>query len=78
MLSCPVIIYGSEILTVLAVNPDKLIEVIGKFATELGASIQGPAILIGEQFGLYKELSANGRFRRATQTHFNRVFEARP
>jgi len=62
---------------ILAVNPDKLNEIIGKFATELCASMQGPA-LIGEQLGLYKELSANGRFRRATQTHFNRIFEARP
>jgi len=61
---------------ILAVNLDKLNEIIGKFATELGAPMQGPAILIGEQLGLYKELSANGRFRRATQTHFNRVSEA--
>ncbi len=35
-------------------------EIIGKFVTELGASMQGPAILIGEQLGLYKALSANG------------------
>jgi len=33
---------------------------IGRFATELGASMQGPAILIGEQLGLYKALSASG------------------
>jgi hypothetical protein len=37
--------YGSEILAVLAVNPDKLNEIIGKFATELGASMQGPALI---------------------------------
>ena len=44
----------------MAVNPDKLNEMVGKFAAELGASMQGPAILIGEQLGLYKELSAHG------------------
>ena len=35
-------------------------EIIAKFAVELGASAQGPAILIGEQLGLYKALSAHG------------------
>jgi len=44
----------------LAINQDKLNEMIGRFATELGASMQGPAILIGEQLGLYKALSASG------------------
>jgi len=44
----------------LSVNQDKLNEMIGRFATELGASMQGPAILIGEQLGLYKALSASG------------------
>ena len=44
----------------LAVNQDKLNQLIGKFATELGASVQGPAVLIGEQLGLYKALSAHG------------------
>jgi len=33
---------------------------VEKFVAELGASVQGPAILIGEQLGLYKALSANG------------------
>jgi len=41
-------------------NPDKVNEIVGKFAVELGASMQGPAILIGEQLGLYKALSAKG------------------
>lgn len=35
-------------------------EIIGKFSVELGASMQGAAILIGEQLGLYKALSVNG------------------
>jgi 2-polyprenyl-3-methyl-5-hydroxy-6-metoxy-1,4-benzoquinol methylase len=41
----------------LAVNPDKLNEIVGKFAAELGASMQGAAVLIGDQLGLYKALS---------------------
>jgi SAM-dependent methyltransferase len=44
----------------LAINQDKLNEMIGRFATELGASAQGPAILIGEQLGLYKAISESG------------------
>jgi 2-polyprenyl-3-methyl-5-hydroxy-6-metoxy-1,4-benzoquinol methylase len=44
----------------MSVNPDKLNELIMKFVTELGASATGPNILIGEQLGLYKALSANG------------------
>ncbi len=47
-------------MEILGVNQDKLNEIIGKFVTELGASMQGPAIIIGEQLGLYKALSANG------------------
>lgn len=47
-------------MELLGVNQDKLNEIIGKFVTELGASMQGAAILIGEQLGLYKALSANG------------------
>jgi len=44
----------------LTLDQDKLNAIIGKFASELGASMQGPAILIGEQLGLYKALSTNG------------------
>jgi 2-polyprenyl-3-methyl-5-hydroxy-6-metoxy-1,4-benzoquinol methylase len=44
----------------MSVNQDKLNELIMKFVTELGASTTGPNILIGEQLGLYKALSANG------------------
>ncbi|HYB04841.1 MAG TPA: class I SAM-dependent methyltransferase [Nitrososphaerales archaeon] len=44
----------------MSVNPDKLNELIMKFVTDLGASATGPNILIGEQLGLYKALSANG------------------
>ena len=44
----------------MAVNPDKLNQFIGKFLGDVGAAIHGPAILIGEQLGLYKALAANG------------------
>jgi SAM-dependent methyltransferase len=44
----------------LELNQDKLNQIVEKFVTELGASVQGPAILIGEQLGLYKAVSASG------------------
>ena len=44
----------------MAVNPDKLNELIMKFVSELGASATGPNILIGDQLGLYRAISANG------------------
>lgn len=44
----------------MAVDPDKLNQFIGKFVGDLGAAIQGPSILIGEQLGLYRALAAGG------------------
>ncbi|MFZ0699781.1 MAG: class I SAM-dependent methyltransferase [Thermoplasmata archaeon] len=44
----------------MAVNPDKLNQFIGRFLGDVGAAIHGPAILIGEQLGLYKALAADG------------------
>lgn len=44
----------------MAINPDKLQALAGKFLTDLGASFTGPSILIGEQLGLYKALGAAG------------------
>jgi 2-polyprenyl-3-methyl-5-hydroxy-6-metoxy-1,4-benzoquinol methylase len=44
----------------MAVDPEKLNQFIGKFLGDVGAAIQGPSILIGEQLGLYKSLAANG------------------
>jgi len=44
----------------MAVNPDKLNQFIGKFLGDVGAAIQGPSILIGEQLGLYKALASGG------------------
>jgi SAM-dependent methyltransferase len=44
----------------MAVDQEKLNAFIGKFAGDLGAALHGPAILIGEQLGLYKALAAHG------------------
>jgi 2-polyprenyl-3-methyl-5-hydroxy-6-metoxy-1,4-benzoquinol methylase len=44
----------------MAVDPDKLHAFVGKFVNDLGAAMQGPAILVGEQLGLYKSLGASG------------------
>lgn len=45
----------------MAVDQDKLHQFVGKFVADLGASVHGPAILIGEQLGLYKAMAANGQ-----------------
>jgi 2-polyprenyl-3-methyl-5-hydroxy-6-metoxy-1,4-benzoquinol methylase len=44
----------------MAVDPDRLNAFLGKFVNDLGASMQGPSILVGEQLGLYQALSAGG------------------
>jgi ubiquinone/menaquinone biosynthesis C-methylase UbiE len=44
----------------MAVDPEKLNQFVGKFLGDVGAAIHGPAVLIGEQLGLYKALAANG------------------
>ena len=44
----------------MAVDPDKLNQFIGKFLGDLGAAMHGPAILMGEQLGLYKALADLG------------------
>ncbi len=42
------------------VNPDRLNAFLGKFIADLGASVQGPSVLVGEQLGLYKALAEHG------------------
>ncbi len=44
----------------MAVDPDRLNAFLGKFVNDLGASFQGPSILVGEQLGLYKALADHG------------------
>ncbi len=44
----------------MAVDQEKLNALIGKFVNDLGASLNGSAVLIGEQLGLYKALGDDG------------------
>jgi 2-polyprenyl-3-methyl-5-hydroxy-6-metoxy-1,4-benzoquinol methylase len=44
----------------MAVDQQKLHEFVGKFLGDVGAALNGPAVLIGEQLGLYKALAASG------------------
>jgi SAM-dependent methyltransferase len=44
----------------MAVNPDKLNAFVGKFVNDFGAALHGPAILVGEQLGLYTALANHG------------------
>ncbi len=46
----------------MTVNPEKLNEFIGKCIGDVGSAIHGPAVLIGEQLGLYKALASGGPF----------------
>ena len=41
----------------MPIDQDKLNQLVSKFLGDLGASINGPTILIGEQLGLYKALA---------------------
>ena len=43
------------------INSDKLNALVGKFVNDLGAAVGGPAILAGEQLGLYKALAGMGK-----------------
>src|SRR5215831_6366444 len=38
-------------------NPDKLNELIGKLVSDLGASLSGASILLGDRLGLYKAMA---------------------
>ena len=44
----------------MAVDQDKLHAFVGKFLGDVGAAMHGPAVLIGEQLGLYKALASGG------------------
>ena len=37
-------------------NPDKLNELVGKLVNDLGASLAGASILLGDRLGLYKAM----------------------
>jgi 2-polyprenyl-3-methyl-5-hydroxy-6-metoxy-1,4-benzoquinol methylase len=44
----------------MSLDQDKLHQFVMKFVADLGASTHGPSVLIGEQLGLYKAMSADG------------------
>ncbi len=44
----------------MALNEEKLHELLGKMVTEMGAAANGALILLGDQLGLYRALSADG------------------
>ncbi|MCI4352639.1 MAG: methyltransferase domain-containing protein [Thermoplasmata archaeon] len=44
----------------MAIDQEKLNALVGKFVNDLGASLHGSAILVGEQLGLYKALASGG------------------
>ena len=46
----------------MQVDQEKLNQFLGRFVADAGAAIHGPAVLIGEQLGLYKALAAGGPF----------------
>ena len=41
-------------------NPEKLNELVGKLVNDLGVSLAGASILLGDRLGLYKAM-ADGR-----------------
>ena len=41
-------------------NPDKLNELVGKLVNDLGASLAGASILLGDRLGLYRTLAEVG------------------
>jgi 2-polyprenyl-3-methyl-5-hydroxy-6-metoxy-1,4-benzoquinol methylase len=44
----------------MAIDQNKLNALLGNFVNDLGAAIQGPSILTGEQLGFYKALNEHG------------------
>jgi 2-polyprenyl-3-methyl-5-hydroxy-6-metoxy-1,4-benzoquinol methylase len=45
----------------MGLDQGKLNELVSKFVGDMGASIHGPTILIGEQLGLYKAVASSGQ-----------------
>jgi hypothetical protein len=65
----------------MAVDEVKLEQFMGQFVQDMGAAASGALVAIGDQLGLYRALGGDAGFtrvRRATETPFNLVLEARP
>ena len=44
----------------MAVNEEKLTELLGKMVNDMGAAAVGPLVILGDKLGLYKALAAEG------------------
>jgi hypothetical protein len=44
----------------MAINDDKLNELIGQFVTDFGAAMHAATVVIGDKLGLYKALAEHG------------------
>ena len=75
-------------MTTTETNPideTRLEAFVGQAVTDMGAAISGLLLHIGDRLGLYKAMAGAvlreagfSRVRRATQTPFNLILEARP
>ena len=60
------------------INEEKLNAFLGKVVGDFGASLSSTLVYIGLKLGLYQAMAGGfTQFRRATETPFNRIFEAR-
>ena len=67
----------------IPVDEVKLQAFVGQVVGELGATLGAALVVLGDQLGLYKvrevvSVAGFRRFRRAAETPFNVVLEARP
>jgi hypothetical protein len=46
--------------TSLTVNHDRLMQILGQTVGEIGASMNGPLVLLGDRLGLYKAMAGAG------------------
>jgi len=60
-------------------DQDKRSAFLGRMVEDVGAIATGVPVMLGDRLGLYKAMQADDtRFRRAAETPFNMVLEARP
>jgi len=66
----------------MSIDETKLNNFLGKAVGDLGAAISATLMLVGDRLGRLREVVVSGgglsRFRRAAETPFNFVLEARP
>jgi len=66
----------------MSIDETKLNNFLGKAVGDLGAAISATLMLVGDRLGGLREVLVSGggfsRFRRAAETPFNFVLEARP